>query len=33
MTKGHDLDVVKKLHPKLLMLTNRMTWDTEQGFF
>jgi hypothetical protein len=27
MTQSHGLDV-KKSHPKLLMLTNRMTWDT-----
>jgi hypothetical protein len=25
MTEIHGLDVVKKLHPRLLMLTNRMT--------
>jgi hypothetical protein len=28
MTESHGLNVVKKLHPRLLMLTNRMTWDT-----
>jgi hypothetical protein len=28
MTESHDLDVVKKLHPRLLMLSNRMTWNT-----
>jgi hypothetical protein len=27
MTDSHGLDVVKKLHPRLLMLTNRITWD------
>jgi hypothetical protein len=31
MTEGHGVDVVKKLYPRLLMLTNRMTWDTQQG--
>jgi hypothetical protein len=28
MTEGHGVAVVKKLHCRLLMLTNRMTWDT-----
>jgi hypothetical protein len=27
ITEGHGLDIVKKLHPRLLILTNRMTWD------
>jgi hypothetical protein len=27
MTESHGLDV-KKLHARLLMLTNRMTWNT-----
>jgi hypothetical protein len=27
MTDNHDLDIAKKLHPRLLMLTNRMTGD------
>jgi hypothetical protein len=31
MNENHGLDVVKKLHPRLLMLTDSMTWDTEQG--
>jgi hypothetical protein len=28
MTERHGLNIVKKLHPRLLMLTNRKTWDT-----
>jgi hypothetical protein len=28
MTEAHVLDVVKKLYSRLLMLANRMTWDT-----
>jgi hypothetical protein len=28
MTEGHGLDVIKRLYSRLLMLTNRMTWDT-----
>jgi hypothetical protein len=31
MTDSNGLDVVKKLHPRLLVLTNKMTWDTQQG--
>jgi hypothetical protein len=31
MTDSHGLDVVKKLHPILLMLTNGTAWDTQQG--
>jgi hypothetical protein len=28
MNEGHGLNVIKKLYPRLLMLTNRTTWDT-----
>jgi hypothetical protein len=28
MTESHGLDAVKKLHPRLLMLINNLTWDT-----
>jgi hypothetical protein len=31
MTEGGHLDVIKKLHSWLLMLANRMTWDTQHG--
>jgi hypothetical protein len=30
MTESHDLDI-KKSHLRLLMLANRMAWDTQQG--
>jgi hypothetical protein len=26
VTENHGLNVIKKLHPRLLMLTNRMIW-------
>jgi hypothetical protein len=32
MTKSHGLDIDKKSHPRLLMLTNRIAWDTQQGY-
>jgi hypothetical protein len=31
MTESHGLDIDKKSHPILLMLANRMAWDTQQG--
>jgi hypothetical protein len=31
MTESHDLDIDKKSHPGLLMLANKMTWDTQQS--
>jgi hypothetical protein len=28
MTKSSGMDAVKKLHSRLIMLTNRRAWDT-----
>jgi hypothetical protein len=33
MTGSPGLDVVKKLHPRLLMLTDSMTWDPQQACY
>jgi hypothetical protein len=30
MTESHGLDINKKSHPRLLILTNRMAWDTSR---
>jgi hypothetical protein len=32
ITESHSLDTDKKSYPRLLMLTKRMVWDTQQGF-
>jgi hypothetical protein len=29
MTESHSVGIDKKSHPRLLMLTNRMAWDTQ----
>jgi hypothetical protein len=31
ITESHALDIEKNSHPRLLMLTDRMVWDTQQG--
>jgi hypothetical protein len=31
MSESHGLDTDKKSHPRQLILTNRMAWDTHQG--
>jgi hypothetical protein len=31
MTESHGLDIHKKSHPRLLMLTCKMAWDIQQG--
>jgi hypothetical protein len=31
MTESHGLDIDKKSHPRLLMLTDKIAWGTQQG--